>query len=357
MVEESDKVYVQHDEVKRGGVPLTRREVLRAAAGVLGTLALPGVARGQDVPATQPTSQSAVGLPIDPGARAVPPWLAGGAERSRVVDIRGQTVLCGNEVAESVLAEMLSKSVEVLTGVKGPHESWSAVLGSATQIAVKFNRVGASTLQTTESMARALVSVLEAAGYERGGITLIEAPDHIVRELGTRKPGASWGASIPVGGDEDELAGYLYDTEALINVPFLKTHQIAGMSGAMKNLSHALIRHPARYHKNGCSPYVGQVVGSQPVRTRLKLNICDALRTVVREGPAADAGNTCPHGGLLVGFDPVAVDAVGLDILRLQRRQLGLGATGEVIYLRSADQLGVGRGQPHGIERVPVVHL
>jgi hypothetical protein len=86
----------------------------------------------------------------------------------------------------------------------------------------------------------------------------------------------------------------------------------------------------------------------------LKLTIVAALRVVLRNGPDARQEDMFDYGGLLVGYDPVAVDAVGLDTLTRLRYRVGLREPLRVRYLRSAGDLGVGRCQPAELERVAV---
>jgi hypothetical protein len=272
-----------------------------------------------------------------------------------VVDIRSPHVLGGASVDRAVLDQMVSMAAQVLSGAHTATEAWRAILGPATRIVLKFNHVGAGGLATNEPLAQALVTVLVEAGYDRSGLTLVEVPEAMARDLGTRPPDAGWGASIPVGQGSEELASYLYDADAVINVPLLKVHPIAGMSGAMKSLSFALIRHPARYHDGACSPYIGQVIGNKEVSSRLKLNVVNALRTVIRGGPDGAGGSTVDHGGLLLSFDPVAADAAGQDLLLSQRRSIGLEGGLEVPHLVAAAAGGVGRRLPHELERVPIV--
>jgi uncharacterized Fe-S center protein len=200
------------------------------------------------------------------------------------------------------------------------------------------------------------VDQLERAGYERKRIALIETRVGTSEELGTVEPTIGWGAPIRVGGLPQAIANYLYEADAVINVPFLKTHRIAGMSGAMKNISHAVIRHPARCHANSCSPYVGQVVGNKEISSRLRVNVVNALRTVARNGPEASSMDTVQCGGLLIGFDPVAVDTVGHELILAQRRKLGIEKIFEVPYLDAAAADGVGRRALHELNCVPVVH-
>jgi len=328
-----------------GDMP-TRRDFLRAAAAA--TLAgLPaGMAFPPPVPASRPTS----------GPTAASPWWLGPATaRSRVVEVLSTTVLPrADAVDEIVLSEMFGLGLRVLTGAGTTQNAWRRILGTAKRITLKFNSVGAGVLGTNGAMARVLVESLVEAGYRRQDLALVEIPGSVARDLGTRAPEEGWGTEIPVGSGSEELANYLLAADAVINVPLLKTHQIAGMSGALKNLSHALIRHPARYHANGCSPYVGQVVVRQEVSAKVRLNIVNALRVVARHGPDAAEGDIVTHRGLLFGFDPVAVDAVGHERLIAHRRTYDLGGAFAVPYLSAAAACGAGRREPHQVELLPV---
>ena len=294
---------------------------------------------------TQPTSAPAIETPW---------WLEAPSRRSRVVDIRSNVVLRGSVVEEISLARILDRGIRALTDAPSTTEGWRIVLGGAQRIVLKFNSVGTRVIDTTAAMARALVQTLSAAGYQPADLTLVEAPDYLGKDLGTRPPEPGWGAPIPVGDNMEPIVNYWHTADAVINVPFLKTHQIAGMSGAMKNLSHAVIRHPALYHGGGCSPYVGQVIGNKIISSKLKLSIVNALRVVIRNGPEAAEGDLFEHGGLLLGYDPVAVDTVGLALLTSRRKQLDAQKPINVHYLHSAAAQGVGHYQGRDIEQLGI---
>ncbi len=339
----------------------SRREILRAvAAGALGAIAAPRLVGAQTTrPSSRPATRPASSPTSNPASRPIrltrvptPWWLKTTASRARVVDIRSREILAEEAGDTVTLEDILDQGLLHLVPADTPREAWRRVLGKAERVVLKFNSVGDRVLGTNEMMARALVSRLEDAGYSRKQITLVEAPEFLREALGTAAPVRAWGEAVPVGRGLQQLAQYLYDADAIINVPLLKTHQIAGMSCCMKNLSHALLRHPARCHANGCSPFVGQVVGSTPVSTRLRLNIVNALRVVVDRGPDARPEDVAEYGGLLLGFDPLAVDIVGRSVLAMERRSRGLPPWFGVPYLDSAAVMRVGRWRPAEIERL-----
>lgn len=327
---------------------LTRRELLSAgAAAALGLLPAAESCYGQ-------VTQHATSRPAVAASHRMPWWLRAERTRARVVDVRSAGVSRPTAINMATLSDMLDQGTQVLTGAASPTEAWRSILGSAERIVIKFNSVGARVLKTTEPLAKLLVQRVGAAGYDQEQITLVEAPAPLANELGTARAARGWGGEIEVGGRPEQLAQYLFEADAIINVPFLKTHQIAGMTGCLKNLSHALVRHPMRYHANGCSPYVGQVVGAQEVSSRIKLNLVNALRVVVDHGPDARAEDIVEYGGLLFGFDPLAVDNVGLSILAVERKNRGLEGGLTIRHLASAAEMGVGRWRPADIDRVAV---
>jgi hypothetical protein len=322
----------------------TRRELLGAAAAA--TFGL------------WPVTETGYGQAVSPltsrPAQSQAPWWLGADDHARVADVRSAGVARLRIIDSTALGEMLDQGIQSLTATTRPVAAWHAALGSAERILIKFNSVGAVALDTTEPLARLMVERLAAAGYDPAKIVLVEAPAFMSDELGTAHAPAGWASRIEVGGQTEQLARYLFDADAIINVPFLKTHQIAGMSGCLKNLSHALIRHPGRYHANGCSPYVGQVVGSQEVSSRVRLNVMNALRIVVDHGPDARAEDIVSYGGLLLGFDPLAVDNVALSILAEERRRRGVAGSLDVRYLAGAARMGLGRWRPGDIERIAI---
>lgn len=275
-----------------------------------------------------------------------------GRETSRVIEARAPKIVRGTVADAHALRDLLGLAIERLTDDSAATEGWRRILGEARSITIKFNAVGANLMTTNDTLARVLVARLASAGYNPARVALVEAPEYLSAELGTRKPTAGWGESITVGGQPVGLANYLLESDAVINVAFLKTHTIAGMSCTMKNLAYAVIRHPARYHGGGCSPYVAEIIGNPLVSSRLKLNLVNALQVVIDGGPDARPEAIVATQTLLCGFDPAAVDVTGQSLLIGERRRAGLSESIAVPYLRAAGSLGVGRTRVQDIERV-----
>ena len=276
-------------------------------------------------------------------------------ESPLVVQVRSDQIVTGRGIHEELLADLLEILLKNLTGRENPAEAWRSILKADDVVGLKFNRSGANGLATTDSMLRVLVKSLGQAGFDSSRIVAVEVSPAALEETATQAPVSTWSAKeYEFGSGKDRLAAWLDQVTAIINVPFLKTHNIAGMTCCLKNLSHALVKHPAQYHGNGCSPYIGDIVALPPIRRKLRLHLVNALRTVFDQGPEALEDFIWDAGILLGGFDPVAVDIIGLQLLDQTRMTLGLPPiarrNGALPYLEAAAQRGVGVSNAHEIK-------
>jgi hypothetical protein len=275
--------------------------------------------------------------------------------KSTVVHIRRPEVVDRQSIHAPLLREMIEDSIRVLTQTRRPGDAWNRLLKSDDVIGIKFNQVGAKEFDSSDMMATLLVRSLSDAGFSPGRIMLMEVPTSLTAKLGTRTEVNGWsGGEISFGTGSEELAASLQEVTAIINVPFLKTHNIAGVTGCLKNLSHALIRRPGRYHDQACAPYVGNIVALPQIRGKLRLNIVNALRALFTGGPHVRPEGLWGYSGLVVSRDPVAADAVGLDIINDERTRRGLpqigNHAGQIPHIHAAAQLGLGTDDQDYIE-------
>jgi hypothetical protein len=326
-------------------VSCTRREFLGGLAGAGVACALQGVANG--APATQPgeAARPTTDLPTL-GTRPSTGSIEESA-KSIVVHIQALEAISGQKVHPTLSAEMVEEALKHITGQKTPADAWHAILKPDDRIGLKFNHVGEELFETTVPFATQLVGSLTSAGFSPKQIMLIEAPAELSSKLKTRPEILGWaGPEVSFGSGKEQLAAALGEVTAIINVPFLKTHNLAGMTGCLKNLSHAFIRHPARYHANGCAPFVGDIVALPHIRSKLRLHVFNALKACYDGGPQPTLGGTWIHGGVIVSTDPVAADSVGLDIINERRARAKLrpigDAAGRVPHIHAAAERGLG---------------
>ncbi len=310
------------------GSTVTRRGLLLGAAALAAgrPLRLLGQVAASSSPTTGPSA---------------PEWML--ARESHVCQVRCPSAVRGSVADSSKLGRMLEKAVMQLAGTEAPPQAWRALLGDAQRPLIKFNSVTATLINTNGAMARALIRQLVAAGYEAGAICMVEEPTGLAEELETKGPALGWSGEVRIGDQIEQVAQYWLNADAVINVGALKSHQIAGVSGCCLNISHSIIRRPARYHDNGCSPFVGQVWSNPVVHQPVRLNILSALRVVLDHGPDATDADIATCGMLVAGRDPVAVDSIGLSLLNVQRHNADISASVNAGYLPAAALSGAGR--------------
>ncbi len=309
---------------------MSRREFLAAAAVAAGTVPVSEVVAG---PAHKKPSRP----------------------RVDVVQVTSDHVVRGRQVHHAVMPEMLDLSLRSFTGEATASDAWRSILRPSDVIGIKFNSSAAEALGVSEPFAKAVIRSLLEAGFARDQIIPIEAPGRLIGSLGVGSPVRGWQADpVDFGSGQDHLSAVLDQVTAIINVPFLKTHNIAGVTCSLKNLSHGLIKHPARYHGSHCSPYIGDIVALPQIRSKLRLNLVNALRTVFDGGPEARDDCTWDSGIILAGANPASVDSVGLELINSQRIILGLAAVDDSVnksvHLAAAEKRGLGHVNTHRLE-------
>jgi len=294
------------------------------------------------------------------GSARVPELIAGSVPAKSspeidVVQVTSDHVVRGRQVHHAVMSELLDLSLRGLTGAATAADAWRSILRPDDVVGIKFNSSAAETLGVSEPFAEALVHSLFDAGFAGDQIVPIELPEYVVKRLGVKSPDRRWQVNqVDFGSGQDQLAGVLDQVTAIVNVPFLKTHNIAGVTCSLKNLSHGLIKHPARYHGSHCSPYIGDIVSLPQIRDKLRLNLVNALRIVFDGGPEARDDCTWDSGIILAGVNPASVDSFGLELINSQRTILGLAAVDDPViksaYLMAAEKRGLGLINTHRME-------
>ena len=143
---------------------------------------------------------------------------------------------------------------------------------------------------------------------------------------------------------------------AMINVRPLRTHYLAGVSGCMKNLI-MFAEKPFEWHPNSCEN-LGLLLNLPQVKEKIRLHIlCSLTPQYHGRGPHHFSRRyVWNYKGLIVGTDPVAVDAVGLALLMAKRREK-LGRAKQIPpvpkHIRTADvKHGLGTSDLNKIDLV-----
>lgn len=218
---------------------------------------------------------------------------AAGDEKTRVVLIRNKDVLDDlNAPKPDVLQEMLDEAVAALVGESDPAKAWQTIAGPDDVVGIKSNIW--QSLGTPEALEDAIENRLLEAGVDEKNISVNDRrilQDPIFR-----------------------------DATALINVRPLRTHNWSGVGSLIKNYI-MFVDTPESYHGDSCAD-LAKIWKLPSVEGKTRLNILVVL-TPLFHGIGPHHYNpkyTWAYKGLLVGFDPVAVDATGVRILQAKRR-------------------------------------
>ncbi|MBM3333286.1 DUF362 domain-containing protein [Candidatus Sumerlaeota bacterium] len=272
---------------------LTRRDFLRD--GTLGAVAF-GVATS-----ASHTSQAAA---------------EGG--KSVVALVRDEKVMNDQlAVDEAVLRKMLDEAVKTATGESSAAAGWKKLFKPDDIVGL----VPTKALNPThEELVMAVTAALQEAGV----------PADRIQNVQGRK-------TEPVE-----------KCTALICMPALKVHQLTGLGTVLKNYI-AFSGKGSSFHqeKNGD---LGSVWLMPVVKGKTRIVIVDALRPLFDRGPKPDPKYQWNYNGLLVGTDPVAVEATGLSII-MAKRKAYKGETWELtpppLCVAAADkQYGLGTSDP-----------
>jgi hypothetical protein len=243
---------------------LTRRDFLKGTAGVILSAGLGSA------------------IPIEAKAQV----------RSKVILIRDQNVVGPQgEINGKILQSMLDKAVRLLTAEKEPLNGWKKLFKASDVVGIKTNSW--RNLPTPAELENGIKRRVMEAGVTEKNIAI---DDRGIREN-------------PV----------FINSTALVNVRPVRTHHWAGVGTCLKNYI-MFVPTPSAYHPEGCSD-LGKIWTLPEVKGKTRLNILVALTPQFygRGANFFDRRYVWPYRGIIVGLDPVAVDAVGAELLRLKR--------------------------------------
>jgi len=215
-------------------------------------------------------------------------------KKSKVILIRRENALDENlTFNQSVIQEMLDEAVTTLFNGKTPVDTFKSLIKPTDIVGIKSNEW--NYLPTPPELEKAIKTRVMDAGVKEENIG--------IDDRGVRKN--------PI----------FQKATALINVRPLRTHYLAGISGCMKNNITFAENWPS-YHPNNCAN-LGDLLNLPMVKGKTRLFVLCAL-TPQYHGRGPHHFNrryVWAYKGLIVGTDPVAVDALGLKLIMAKRRE------------------------------------
>lgn len=251
---------------------------------------------------------------------------------NRVVVARDASAVQDAGIDRAKVSALLDSAMAALSPAKDAGAAWRALFRPSDVVAIKVNCLAGPPLSSHPDLVEPIVAALRqhvglserstivydrdsgelaAAGFERG---------KGYRRLGTDEVGydAEPTTVLQAGSCYSRIISE--QATAILNVPVLKDHDLAGLSGALKN-HFGSIHNPNKLHTDHCTPYVADVNCAPYIRDKHRLVVCDGLLTCYDGGPGYKPGTTIAYGAILVAVDPVAADAVAFSLIEALRKE------------------------------------
>ena len=278
---------------------------------------------------------------------------------SQVVVCRKNTLISKSSGdISSEIQYIFEESVKALFSVSDSRDVLKSLFSKDDVIGIKVNCLAGRGLSSNIQLVDAIIASLKKSGIDEEQIIIWDRTDKDLLRAGY-KIRRSAGIVSCFGTDKDyeneiSFSGSVgscfsriltRQCTAVINVPVLKDHDLAGVSIGMKNF-YGAIHNPNKYHDDACNPFVADLNLHPEIRSKLRLTVCDAITAQYHGGPAYSPGFAWDFNGLLVATDPVALDSIGLKIIEDKRNEKGMKSfkeeKREPLYIRTAEDSGLG---------------
>jgi uncharacterized protein (DUF362 family) len=295
--------------------------------------------------------------------------------RSKVILAKDKRFINDNGAVDaSIISMAIDSALLKITNSKKPLDAWRSLFNKNDIVGIKLNCLTGNRFSPHTQIVEAIINGVKSTGVRESNIIIFE---RFNRELENAGFNIRRGSNGFRGFGTDDLPSGGYDSEplimgsigscfskiasslctAIVNVPVLKDHDLAGVSIGMKNFF-GIIHNPNKYHDSNCNPYVADLNSHPFIKDKLRLIVCDAMKAQYHGGPAFKPQWTWDFQGMLIGTDPVALDSVGAQIIEKKRREMNMSslkkAGREPKYIQTAARLGLGVDDPTLIDVIAI---
>jgi uncharacterized protein (DUF362 family) len=266
----------------------------------------------------------------------------------------GQVIAAPLEESPESVRNSLAASMKTLTGASDDRDAWRSFIGPDDVVGIKVNCSGAPRMMSHPLVVGEIARCLARAGvapqnifvFERFGDQLQDAnylphlpagaQIHAMESGNRRNRGlARYDRQVFVETDffgEEQTRSFLSSLVSrtltkIVNVPNMKDHGAAGVTGCLKNIAYGSFSNVARSHagvRTNTLTFIGTLYSVEPLRSRAVLHVMDGIRGVWQGGPFlhSDKFLFVPKR-MMVGTDPVAMDRILLDLIEAKRKAEG----------------------------------
>ena len=308
-------------------------------------------------------SQAAV-----PGASAGAKLGIPGPYPGRVVAVSHPGSIVSDQYQAEPVRRMMERGMLELTHAESWADAWRVFFEPGDVVGVKLNPVGQPAVISAPEVLHPIIDGLEQAGVKRKDIIAYDRYHDQFLNAGFDKwlpEGVRWmSASQKFRNFQMDMEGYDRDTymemplvhpdykeefslndphirrsyvsnffskeiNKMVNLCLLKHHQSAGVTLALKNLSHGLVNNVNRSHvtttANACGLFIPAVVDLPIVREKVVLNILDGVKAAYHGGPGTTVSKYAwNHKTMYFATDPVALDKTGWKAIDKKREEVGV---------------------------------
>jgi len=292
-----------------------------------------------------------------------------------------RVALVRNPALENLEGAPLAQQLRLMTfcaiadalGASSIQAAMKSLFRPSDVVAIKLNAI-APQIAPQPEVVFALVEALGFAGVDPKNVIIYDKEDRDLSAAGYQCTATGPGPMIygTLGatrnpGYEKELSeqgktGFCLskivtrEATAIINVPIIKHHCFAGMTGALKN-HFGSIHNPEDFHYlDGCNPAVADVNLAPSIRNKQRLCVVDGVWVQYDRGPSFSAEHLDFHGAILAATDPVALDTHLIAIVDAFRQQHNLPLLAETKnppkHVKTAAGYGLGCGDLNAIRLV-----
>ena len=289
-----------------------------------------------------------------------------------VVEAIGKKVWENDQLNEDAVSELMDQAMMKLTGRSSAKEAWRDIVLPDDIVGIKINPLAGPELSTHSIIVDKIVEGVYGAGVLRKQIIIwdrfeehllnagypIRQDEGDVRTLASDTEGIGYDDEVFYESEKDSVARrenestlsrysriVTQQVDVLINVPVLKHHAMAGVSGCLKNLAFGSVDNTRRFHGKPlyCNPAIGEILEHKVLKEKLVLNIVDGLVASFDKGPTYHAESTWKYGSLFISADPVILDVLVLQTVNQKREEMELDSVSKLSnHINTASKLGIG---------------
>lgn len=280
----------------------------------------------------------------------------------KVVAVSHPACIVGGEFKTDPIQRMIDRGMMDLTEAPDAPAAWKSFFERGDVVGIKVNPVGSPHVISCAPVLQRIIEGLQWAGVRRQDIVVYDRYRRQFLSAGFDKwlpDGVRWSsAAEDYDGVQQAIEGYDPDhymdmavtlpgydinnltarrsyaskfitkeVNKLINLPVLKDHQSAGVTLALKNLSHGLVNNVCRSHGsttlNVCGAFIPAVVSMPVIRNKTVLHILDGIKGLYHGGPGARPQFVWEHRTIYFATDPVALDHVCWKEIDKKRIEVG----------------------------------